>query len=349
VRKREGLAALQLLKDAHWVRSEKDAKGQEQWELDQNKSGPSSHIRFGEKIGTWQIGGVSMGDGVHDAKLRCSNGLHSDIPAEGNFKVLMALVKVNEGVAAPQAMQSANAEYEEVRSHSLELGKMHGSPLDGYKGYYLNDGEVRITTNPQEAGSSTQRVELFFKHSEDDTNFGWVEQGGGEAPESRMAELYEGKGKVMCDGDPKKGELVLSVDTKEVARLTIQRDKIVLVTTDGTRTWLRVSGDKAKEVAAKKPDTPNPSPEDQKKWSKPFVETSYRMIMSGAQGADDSISTAIDRLLDPEVGIVVMKAVKGNVQIQKFAQEIDNQVANNKNLTDATRNKLKKLKEDLQR
>lgn len=80
----------------------------------------------------------------------------------------------------------------------------------------------------------------------------------------------------------------------------------------------------------------------EEQWQDVFhLEVPYRLIMSGGQGADDTIDRAVDALA---AHIPLVKQVKED-DIDNLLKEIDRQLAENSNLGADTRKKLRKLKE----
>ncbi len=111
-----------------------------------------------------------------------------------------------------------------------------------------------------------------------------------------------------------------------------------------------LSGEKMPEPAEAKPapitqpeagpvaDLPNES------LNEMSPEIAWRLINS-TQGADETISNSVDRLMKI---IPVIQSVKGDVRVRQFLGQIDAQISLNTNLAETTRAKLKNLQKALQ-
>jgi hypothetical protein len=105
---------------------------------------------------------------------------------------------------------------------------------------------------------------------------------------------------------------------------------------------VKARGEKKDDV---KPAEAVPSAEDAKKWEDAHLEVPYRILCSNAQGADDTVSSAMETLRAG--GLELIKTVKGQTGCTQLATELQKQIDGNANLTDATRQKLRVFKGDL--
>lgn len=146
----------------------------------------------------------------------------------------------------------------------------------------------------------------------------------------------------------KESSMIISdVESSLGVQKTSQGEKVIVIGIGQTKEQMAETIKKALKQLKK-----IPVQEDAKSEEKPEaqildlgdgLEAPYRLIRSGAQGGDETISRAVDALL-PKIDDV--RRVK-QADLTQFVQEIDNQINNNKKLTDGTREKLKELKQAL--